>query len=144
VPGLVGRVAAAPILFDAFARMDQPVAPLPRAPKGVLIAANAKLPPPLQRFRPGGLPNASAEPPLRIMFPPDGARLELAGAGAKPDALPLKISGGVAPLSVLVNGAPVAPAPGRTLFWQADGPGFVRLTVMDARGAADSVMVRLQ
>jgi penicillin-binding protein 1C len=30
------------------------------------------------------------------------------------------------------------------LFWQADGPGFVRLTVMDARGAADSVMVRLQ
>jgi penicillin-binding protein 1C len=144
VPGLVGRVAAAPILFDAFARMDQPVVPLPRAPKGVLVAANAKLPPPLQRFRPGGLPSASAEPPLRIMFPPDGARLELAGAGAKPDALPLKISGGIAPLTVLVNGAPVAPAPGRTLFWQADGPGFVRLTVMDARGAADSVTVRLQ
>jgi hypothetical protein len=25
-----------------------------------------------------------------------------------------------------------------------DGPGFVRLTVMDARGAVDSVTVRLQ
>jgi penicillin-binding protein 1C len=144
VAGLIGRIAAAPILFDAFARMKEPIAPLPRAPAGVVVAANAKLPPPLQRFRPGGLPSASAEPALRIMFPPNGARLELAGAGAKPDVLPLKISGGVGPLTVLVNGAPLAPAIGRTLFWQADGPGFVRLTVMDARGAADSVMVRLQ
>ncbi len=144
VPGLVGRIAAAPILFDAFARMKEPVVPLPAAPRGVLLAANAKLPPPLQRFRPGGLPSAGAEPPLRIMFPPNDARLELAGAGGNPDPLPLKISGGVAPLTVLVNGAPVTGAAGRTLFWQADGPGFVRLTVMDARGAADSVMVRLQ
>jgi penicillin-binding protein 1C len=144
VPGLIGRVAAAPILFDAFARMKEPVAPLPRAPAGVLLATNAKLPPPLQRLRPGALPTAGAAPPLRIMFPPNGARLELAGAPAKPDPLPLKISGGVGPLTVLVNGAPLAGAGGRTVFWQADGPGFVRLTVMDAHGAADSVMVRLQ
>jgi penicillin-binding protein 1C len=144
VPGLIGRIAAAPILFDAFARMKEPVAPLPRAPAGVLVATNAKLPPPLQRMRPGALPTAGAAPVLRIMFPPDGARLELAGPPAKPDPLPLKISGGVGPLTVLVNGAPLAGAAGRTLFWQADGPGFVRLTVVDARGAADSVMVRLQ
>lgn len=144
VPGLVGRIAAAPILFDAFARMKEPIAPLPRAPAGVLTATNAKLPPPLQRLRPGALPTTAAVPALRIMFPPDGARLELAGAAKKPDPLPLKISGGVGPLTVLVNGAPLAGAAGRTLFWQADGPGFVRLTVMDARGAADSVMVRLQ
>ena len=144
VPGLIGRVAAAPILFDAFARMKEPVAPLPRAPAGVLLATNAKLPPPLQHLRPGALPTTGAAPPLRIMFPPDGARLELAGARSKPDPLPLKISGGVGPLTVLVNGAPLAGTAGRTLFWEADGPGFVRLTVMDARGAADSVMVRLQ
>ncbi|HEV2957581.1 MAG TPA: penicillin-binding protein 1C, partial [Xanthobacteraceae bacterium] len=144
VPGLVGRIAAAPILFDAFARMKEPIAPPLRAPAGVLAATNAKLPPPLQRLRPGALPTTGAAPPLRIMFPPNGARLELAGAGAKPDPLPLKVSGGVGPLTVLVNGAPLAGAAGRTLFWQADGPGFVRLTVMDARGAADSVMVRLQ
>ena len=144
VPGLVGRVAAAPILFDAFARMKEPIAPLPRAPAGVLMATNAKLPPPLQRLRPGALPTTAAAPALRIMFPPNGARLELAGAAGNPDPLPLKISGGVGPLTVLVNGAPLAGSAGRTLFWQADGPGFVRLTVMDARGAADSVMVRLQ
>jgi penicillin-binding protein 1C len=32
----------------------------------------------------------------------------------------------------------------RTLFFEPEGPGFVRLTVMDARGATDSVVVRLQ
>ena len=34
VPGLVGRSAAAPILFDAFARVGAPPVPLPRAPEG--------------------------------------------------------------------------------------------------------------
>jgi penicillin-binding protein 1C len=146
VPGLVGRVAAAPILFDAFARMNRSIVPLPIAPKGAMMASSAKLPPPLQRFRPGGLPSEAAEPRLRIMFPPNGARLELTAAGGaqKPDPLALKIAGGVAPLTVLVNGVPLAGGSGRTLFWEPDGPGFVRLTVMDARGVADSVMVRLQ
>ena len=53
VPGLVGRAAAAPILFDAFARSGLAPAPLPRAPKGAIFAATNKLPPPLQRFSPG-------------------------------------------------------------------------------------------
>jgi penicillin-binding protein 1C len=57
----------------------------------------------------------------------------------------LKISGGRGPLTVLVNGVPVRHHRGRhTVFFQPDGPGFVRLTVMDARGVSDSVMVRLQ
>ena len=60
VPGLIGRVAAAPILFDAFARTGKLPAALPGAPKGALIAATAKLPPPLQRFRPGALAGEAA------------------------------------------------------------------------------------
>jgi penicillin-binding protein 1C len=80
------------------------------------------------------------------MFPPDGARLELASdADGKPDPIALKISGGTGILTVLVNGLPLPPEPGRrTVFFAPEGPGFVRLTVMDARGATDSVMVRLQ
>ncbi len=146
VPGLIGRAAAAPILFDAFARLGRMAAPLPHAPRGVLFASNAKLPPPLQRFRPGGLTGEPAEPPLKIMFPPNGARLEMASeAGARPDAVALKVAGGLQPLTVLVNGVPVAAQAGkRTLFFEPDGPGFVRLTVMDARGATDSVVVRIQ
>ncbi|MFN3659004.1 MAG: penicillin-binding protein 1C [Pseudolabrys sp.] len=142
VPGLVGRTAAAPILFDAFARSGYTPAPLPPAPKGAVHATNAKLPPPLRRFSADFAPGEAAEPP-RIMFPPDGARLEL--AGASPEPLALKIAGGRGPLTVLVNGVPLAAQAGRrTVFFRPDGPGFVRLTVMDARGAADSVTVRLQ
>lgn len=143
VPGLVGRSAAAPILFDAFARAGLTPAPLPRPPKGVIVAATDRLPPPLQRFSPGVASAAAREPP-RIMFPPDGARLELAG-GAAPGPVALKIAGGRGALTVMVNGMPLPHRRGRhTLFFQPDGPGFVRLTVMDARGLSDSVMVRLQ
>jgi penicillin-binding protein 1C len=146
VPGLIGRIAAAPILFDAFARIGQPPAPLAHAPKGALFATNAKLPPPLRRYSPNGVvAAANAAPPLRIMYPPNNARVELTGRDGKPDPLALKISGGVEPLTVLVNGMPAAArADRRTLFVDPDGLGFVRLTVIDAKGAADSVLVRLQ
>jgi penicillin-binding protein 1C len=143
VPGLVGRASAAPILFDAFARSGLTPMPLAKAPKGVVFAPTVKLPPPLQRFSPAAEVGGTAEPP-RIMFPPDGARLELSG-GRSPDPVALKIAGGRAPLTVMVNGVPLGPQGGRrTVFYRPDGPGFVRLTVMDARGASDSVTVRLQ
>lgn len=143
VPGIIGRVTAAPILFEAFARSGRPAAPLPKPPKGVMFASNTKLPPPLRKFSFAAEPGQTVEAP-RIMFPPDGARLELSAQG-QADAVALKIAGGRAPLTVMINGVPLAP-PGtrRTLFFRPDGPGFARLTVMDARGAADSVTVRLQ
>ena len=61
------------------------------------------------------------------------------------DPVALKVTGGEAPLTVFVNGIPLAgTAQGRAFFFTPEGPGFVRLTVMDARGKADSVTVRLQ
>jgi penicillin-binding protein 1C len=146
VAGLMGRVAAAPILFDAFARLGQPLQPLPAAPKGALVATTAKLPPPLQRFAPGESAGEAMAPKVHIVFPPNGASLELAGLeGEKPDPIAIKIAGGTPPLNVLLNGMPLqAKKSARTLFFAPDGPGFVRLTVTDATGAADSVVVRLQ
>ena len=146
VAGLIGRIAAAPILFDAFARIGEKPAPLPLAPRGALFATSGKLPPPLRNFRPNGVAAAdNAGPPLRIAFPPNNSRVELTTYDGKPDPLALKITGGVEPLTVLVNGVPAsARADRRTLFVNPDGPGFLRLTVIDAKGAADSVMVRLQ
>ncbi len=142
VPGLFGRAAAAPILFDVFARLGPPAA-LPRPPKGILVTSNAKLPPPLRRFQPGRLAGDTARPPLHIIFPPDGARLELSTTDGKPDPVALKVANAVAPLTLLVNGVP-EPAEGRgALFFQPNGPGFSRVTVMDASGAADSIVVRL-
>ncbi len=79
VAGLVGRVSAAPILFDAFARLGQSLQPLKAAPKGALIATTAKLPPPLQRFASRASAGEAMAPKVHIVFPPNGASLELAG-----------------------------------------------------------------
>src|SRR5206468_8258500 len=40
VPGLIGRAAAAPILFDAFARLPGLSTALPKAPKGAIFTTN--------------------------------------------------------------------------------------------------------
>ena len=147
VPGLIARSAAAPILFDAFARTGSLPAALPAAPRGTLVAATGRLPPPLQRFRPNGAAGEGADTQVRIMFPPNGARLELASTGdGRPEPIALKLTGGVGPLTVLVNGLPVDAPSGRrnTVFFEPEGPGFVRLTVIDATGSTDSVLVRLQ
>jgi penicillin-binding protein 1C len=143
MPGLIGRMAAAPILFDVFARLGTPPVPLPRPPAGTLASTSAKLPPPLRHFAPG-THIAGAEPGgLHILFPPDGARLELTAANGVAAPLPLKVTGAVAPLTVLVNGVPSPLQAGRDLFFQPSGPGFARLTVIDGAGATDSVLVRI-
>jgi len=147
VPGLVGRSAAAPILFDAFARSGKLPAPLPKAPSGTLIASNPKLPLPLRRFRAtGDLIDTSARRPLHIQFPLDGSRIDaLAGGTGEAGALPVKVAGGVLPMTVLVNGVAVGDVDSRRQrFVEPPGPGFVRLTVMDATGAADTVVIRIQ
>jgi penicillin-binding protein 1C len=148
VPGLVGRTAAAPILFDAFARTGKLPMALPKAPKGtLLVASNAKLPLPLRRFRSlGELIRAGSEQALHIQFPLNGSRIDAAGgAGAAFSALPVKVAGGVLPMTVLVNGVSAGEIDGRRQrLVDPPGPGFVRLTVQDATGAADTVVVRIQ
>ncbi len=143
-PGLIGRVAAAPILFDAFSRLGEKRAPLPAPPPGAIRATGSELPPPLKRFREGGTETAQGpflEPRVAIAFPPDRAEVE-----TDEDApVQLKASGGVLPLTWLVNGAPIASDPrARQVTWQPDGPGFVKLSVIDAKGRVDRVTVRLR
>jgi penicillin-binding protein 1C len=109
-----------------------------------LVVTNARLPLPLQRFQPGAFSTAR-DRPIRIMYPPNGARLDLSGSGGQYEPIALKISGGAQPLTILANGAPVAAATDRRAFsYSPEGPGFLRLTVMDANGAADSVIVRVE
>ncbi|GLK75522.1 penicillin-binding protein 1C [Methylopila jiangsuensis] len=140
--GLVGRDAAAPILFDAFARLGQGVAPLPPLPPEALIAAS-DLPPPMRRFRPFGAPppgpDDGAPAPLMVAYPPDGARVELDEGGE----LALKAAGGVAPFRWLVDGRPLPPERRRETLWRAAGPGFARVTVTDGAGATASAQVRI-
>ena len=147
VPGLIGRTAAAPILFDAFARTGKLPVPLPKPPKGALVASNARLPLPLRRFRPvGELVRTGGEQAPHIQFPLNGSRIDVAGSGGgQPSAMPVKVAGGVLPMTMLVNGVSVGEIDGRRQrLVDPPGPGFARLTVIDATGAADTVVIRIQ
>ena len=147
VPGLIGRTAAAPILFDAFARTGKLPAALPKPPKGALLASNAKLPLPLRRFRPvGELVRTGGEQAPHIQFPLNGSRIDVdRSAGTQFAAMPVRVAGGVLPMTMLVNGVAVGEIDGRRRrLVEPPGPGFARLTVIDATGAADTVVIRIQ
>jgi penicillin-binding protein 1C len=146
-PGIVGRTAAAPILFDAFARTGKLPAALPKPPKGTLVASNAKLPLPLRRYRPvGDLVRTDGERAPHIQFPLNGSRIDASGVdGGSSSAMPVKVAGGVLPITMLVNGVSVGELDGRRQrLIDSPGPGFARLTVIDAVGAADTVVIRVQ
>ena len=151
VTGLVGRQVAAPLLFDAFARLGGEPESIP-APRDALVSTTASLPPPLRQLRKDGPRTAGVvAPALKIAFPPDGARVDLglAGPAAAHSPLAMKALGGVTPLTWLVNGRPVSTADAlagarRQATWTPDGAGFARVSVIDATGATDSVMVRVE
>jgi penicillin-binding protein 1C len=45
----------------------------------------------------------------------------------------------------MVNGAPVGgPDLRRQTAWKPDGAGFARVSIVDAKGSTDSVMVRIE
>ena len=148
VPGLAGYVSAAPILFEGFAKSGLAAFPQQRPPAGAFHIAPQDLPVTLRRFESAqdALPTDAAaatvvEPAPRIIFPPDGARVELtATSSASP--LVLKLQGGRAPFRWLANGKPLAEiVRRRTATWQPDGAGYSTLTVIDAAGRAASVKV---
>jgi len=146
-PGLMGRLSAAPILFDAFARISERPARFPAAPAGVVKATGATLPPPLKRFRePGDDAVAQGpflDPPVLISFPPDRSELDVEEREDEP--LIVKAEGGALPLTWLIDGNPVTSDPlRREIEWQPDGRGFSKLTVIDAKGRVDRVTVRLR
>lgn len=139
VPGAFGGDLAAPILFDSFQRLGLDPAPLAAPPPDALIVSTGRLPQPLRRFRGR---NATFEPATdapKLVFPPDGARL-VADAGN----LPVKVRDGTPPFTWLANGRAVLTGshlrdthlPGMT-------PGFSNVSVIDAKGRAARVSIRV-
>jgi len=144
-PGSYGRNTAAPLLFRLFDLLpDTGDALAHLAPDRQPMAS---LPPRLRRFSPPGgsiaIGGAPDQAPA-ILFPPDGAELEL-DRDQRDYSLALKAEGGQTPLRWLVNGLPVASDPWRRdTAWTPDGEGFVRITVIDAADRSTSVRVRLR
>jgi len=148
-PGLAGRTAAAPLLFDAFARLSARRAPLPSAPSGALTASGPDLPPPLKRFREGmeatiaSSAGAYLEPPVQIAFPPDRSELDVEDTDGT--GIIVRAEGGALPLTWLVDGVPIDADPMRREAELPTGSrGFLKLSVIDAQGRADRVTVRVK
>ncbi|MEX0969427.1 MAG: penicillin-binding protein 1C [Paracoccaceae bacterium] len=144
VPGLRGLDAAAPLLFDVFARLRTTPAPLPPPPENVLTVSNAQLPLPLRNFTPRGVPLRDAAAP-EFSYPPDGARVDLGLGSHAPMPLILKLRSGRPPFTWLVNDRPIAADPyDWQASWQPDTGGFVTVSVIDAQGRATRVRLFLQ
>ena len=145
---MTGRAAAAPLLFEAFARASSKPHPLAAAPNGVLRQTTAMLPPPLRRFKEPGdetvVEGPYLDPPVHISFPPDRAEIEQDG-DSNQTAIVLKANGGALPLTWLVDGEPLSVDPmRREIAWEPSGRGFAKISVIDAKGRTDRVEVRVK
>ncbi len=144
IPGLSGYVSAAPIVFEGFVRSGLAAVPFASAPPGARHMRREDLPVTLARFGTDALaaPAGPVEPAPRIVFPPDGARVDLGTTTSAATPLVLKLQGGRAPFRWLANGRPLAGQDRRrTATWLPDGAGTSTLTVIDAAGRAASVRV---
>lgn len=140
VPGAFGADLAAPALFQAFARLKPALDPQPPAPPSTLLVATAQLPAPLQRFRSRGAVFGLAADAPDLAFPPDGAQVERLPQGVK-----VRVEGGTAPFTWLVDGAPLATAQtAREAVLPLSGAGFFTLSVIDATGRSDRSTIRLR
>ncbi|MGO4200117.1 penicillin-binding protein 1C [Rhizobium sp. YAF28] len=145
VPGLTGYGTAAPILFEALAKSGIATTPLPRPPAGAVRIAQTELPISQRRFavNANGLLVASGrEPSPQIVYPPEGAHVDLGAKAGDLSPLMLKLQGGRAPFRWLANGKPLPDlSRRRTQSWMPDGGGYSKLTVIDSMGRAASVGV---
>jgi penicillin-binding protein 1C len=145
VPGLTGYGTAAPILFEGFAKSGIATTPLPRPPLGAMRIAQADLPISQRRFSinaSGLLATSGREPAPQIVYPPEGAHVDLGAKNGELSPLMLKLQGGRAPFRWLANGKPLPDiSRRRTNQWLPDGGGYSKLTVIDSMGRAASVGV---
>lgn len=145
VPGILGADSAAPLLFEAFARLKTEFTPLRPPPPSTLIVSHADLPQPLRNFRGNGSSFEAGENPPEIAFPPDGVLVELGIGGGDPLPLVVKVRNGTPPFTWIADGVPVVIATrDRQAEFHPEGPGFVDLSVIDATGKSERARVQLR
>lgn len=145
VPELTGYKTAAPILFDAFARSGVAITPHPGPPPDALRLAQSDLPMGQRRFAVtanGLIRTSNREAAPQIIYPPEGATVDLGAKAGEISPLIVKLQGGRPPFRWLANGKPLSQmSRRRTNEWWPEGAGFSTLTVIDDAGRAATVRV---
>ncbi len=148
VPEISGYQTAAPILFEAFSRSGVAIKPHAPAPPGAVRLAQSELPVGLRRFAvtaSGLIRTSGGDAAPQIVYPPEGAKVDLGARTGEMSPLVLKLQGGRPPFRWLANGRPLSgTSRRRTNEWQPEGAGFSTLTVIDAVGRAASVKVLVE
>ena len=133
MPAATGASLALPLLahvFDLLPKAPRVVAPTPWTSPGTS---------PGTALGAAGQRGQAATDALRLLFPPPGAVLSADGP------VTIRAMGGRRPLSFLVDGAPLVAEPARReAAWRPPGPGFYRLTVLDAAGEAAHAAVQVR
>lgn len=133
-PGVTGRDAALPVLFDAFDAIERIAPSAGDAVSERLIDTIAEAPPdPLRRF-------GSQERPPQILFPPDKAEV-WSDEGHQSFILAAE---GQGRLQWYADGAPVPVNRAGDAEWRPPSAGYYRITVVDANGLSTSVGVRIR
>lgn len=148
VPEISGYQTAAPVLFEAFSRSGVAITQHPPAPPGALRLAQSELPVGLRRFAvtaSGLIRTSGGDAAPQIVYPPEGAKVDLGASTGEISPLVLKLQGGRPPFRWLANGKPLSDlSRRRTNMWKPEGAGFSTLTVIDAAGRAASVRVLVE
>jgi penicillin-binding protein 1C len=127
-PGRTGRLAAAPILFDAFAQLRSPeTAKAIARPRGLSPSEG------LARFKDEDIPH--------ILFPPEEATIIAHPIGAQGFVLAAQ---GKGPFTWYVDGTLIGSDAARQSVWTPQGEGFFDIRAVDAQGRTNRVTVRVK
>jgi penicillin-binding protein 1C len=125
-PGMTGREAALPLLFQVFDVLEA------NAPQAQTLSPQVA-PPALTQMDGRGGP--------QLVFPPNGASLMVDGYGARSRGLAL--AGRGENLRWYVDGSPLAESNGQVV-WRPDYPGFYRIVAVDSRGRQVTARVHVR
>jgi penicillin-binding protein 1C len=126
-PGMTGREAALPLLFEVFDLLEA------NAPRAQTLAPQIA-PPALTQ-----IDDARGGP--QLLFPPDGASVMVDGYGGKSRGLALAARGDN--VRWYIDGQPLAEANGQVV-WRPDYPGFYKVAAVDGRGRQATARVRIR
>jgi penicillin-binding protein 1C len=147
--GHMGRNDAGPILFKVFDLLPPDRRGKPPRPPDAIVAANpGQLPAALRVFvrksEAARAVRVSHVPPPEISFPPDGAVVSLPRTGDEDSFIALKVTGGRAPFTWMVDGRVVGNYDRFEQITFTPGVGFSRITVIDADGNSATSRVRFK